>query len=362
MIAPLAQTVLARGAGTARMGRAMSLLGVVTVLGPVVGPVLGGLLVQDAGWRWIFFINLPIGAAALAAAARRLPADQPRRGGRLDAAGLALISVGLVGITYGLAQAPRYGGFTSAHVYAPLGAGTILLVGFVLRSLNLGTRALIDLRLFADRSFAAASTGLFLLGMALFGALFLLPLYFQQVRGQGALDAGLLLVPQGIGVACALQVAGKMTDRRGARSVVLPGIVLIVLGTLPYTQVGARTPYLWLVGALVVRGLGMGLVMTPITAAAYVSLPDRAVPGASSATTVIRQIGGSVGTALLAVLLAGHHAQGPEGLAHAYRQTFWVALALTAAMLIPALLLPRSSASGRRPSAGVRPQKMMDRP
>jgi EmrB/QacA subfamily drug resistance transporter len=347
MIAPLSQTVLARAAGPARMGRAMSLLGLVTVLGPVIGPVLGGLLVQDAGWRWIFFINLPIGVAALAAAARRLPAGERRSAGRLDAAGLVLASAGLTGLIYGLSQAATYGTLADPHAWAAMAAGALVIAAFTARTLRLGRAALIDLRLFADRSFAAASAGLFLLGMALFGALLLLPLYYQQARGQGALGAGMLLVPQGAGVAVALRAAGRLTDRRGPRAAVLPGIALIALGTLPFTQTGAHPAEMLLEAALAVRGLGMGLVMTPITAAAYLTLPCDALPAASSATTVIRQVGGSVGTALLAVVLASQNARTPGRLAAAFGHAFWVALAITLVMLVPALFLPARPAPRR---------------
>ncbi len=344
MIAPLSQTVLARAAGPARMGRAMSMLGVITVLGPVIGPVAGGLLVQDAGWRWIFFINVPIGAAALTAAARRLPGDEHRRHGRLDTPGLALITLGLVGVIYGMSEAPGYGSFGDPRVCIPIATGALLLAGFAWHGFRRGPAALINLRLFADRAFASASAGLFLLGMALFGALLLLPLYYQQVRGQEALGAGLLLVPQGVGVAVALRWAGTLTDRHGARSAILPGVVLVAAGTLAFTQAGTGSPYALLEAALVVRGFGMGLVMTPLTAAAYVSLPRNALAGASSATTVIRQVGGSIGTALLAVSVASQDAHTRPQLADAFELGFWIAFGLTLLMLACAYLLPTGPA------------------
>lgn len=277
------QTILARAAGPTRMGRVMSILGAVTVLGPVIGPVLGGVLVQDAGWRWIFFINLPIGALALFGAARVLPHLAGRPSERLDLPGLVLASLGLVGVTYGLAEVGSHGGFAAPQVYGPTAAGIALMAVFAGHSCRRGCSALIDVRLFANRGFAAASAALFFVGMALFGALLLLPLYYQVVRGQGALGAGLLLVPQGVGVAVALPLAGRLTDRFGARVVVIPGIILMLAGTLAYTQVTDHSSYPLLAAALVIRGLGMGLVMTPVTAAAYVLLPAEALARASAA-------------------------------------------------------------------------------
>jgi predicted MFS family arabinose efflux permease len=156
----------------------------------------------------------------------------------------------VAGLTYGLSQAPGTGGLGDAHPLGPVAAGLVLPGVFTGHSLRRGARSLIGVRLFANRDFAAASACLLLMGAALFGALILLPLYYQVVRGQDALGAGLLLVPRGVGVAIAMPLAGRPTDRRGARAVVLPGVALAVTGTLACTQVTAHTPYLLLAGAL----------------------------------------------------------------------------------------------------------------
>lgn len=321
MIAPLAQTILARAAGPARLGRTMSTFGLVTVLGPVVGPVLGGVLATAASWRAIFFINLPIGALALVTAVRLLPHMPGRAAERLDVRGLALTSAGLATLVYGLSQAASSGGFAHPIVYVPMAAGLALLACFTGYAARRGTVALIDVRLFTDRGFAAANAALVLIGMALFGSLLILPLYFQQIHGQDALTAGLLLAPQGLGVAAALRLAGRRTDRLGARAVVVPGLLLMLAGTLPYAlTAGAHTSYAVLIGALVVRGFGMGLVMTPVTAAALVRLPPKAMARASATTVITRQVGGSVGTALLAMILASNLA--PASPVHGFHLAF----------------------------------------
>jgi EmrB/QacA subfamily drug resistance transporter len=367
MIAPLAQTILSRAAGPQRMGRVMSLLAVVTVLGPVVGPVLGGFLVQSLSWRWIFFINIPVGLLAMASAARWLPRVENRQSGQLDVLGLVLASVGLAALIYGLSRAGSAGGFGALGAYGPIFAGVLLLVAFVPHSLRRRPTALVDVRLFTNRGFGSASVALFLIGMVLFGVLLLLPLYYQAVRGESAFTTGLLLAPQGVGAALMLPLAGKLTDRLGARVAAVPGIILILVGTLTYTQVTAHTSYALLTAALVARGMGLGLVLSPITAAAYVLLPSHALAQASSLATVIRRIGGSVGTALLAVILArniphdvtasgGHRSLGTLGaaatsqshivpLADAFGHAFWIALAVTALALLPALFLPPATGS-----------------
>src|SRR5947199_210212 len=219
MILPVGQTILAQAAGPERMGRVMSLIGVPMLLAPVFGPVLGGAIVDSVSWRWIFYLNLPVGALALLAAVRLLPEATPRLGQRLDLRGLVLLSPGIALFLYGVSEAGHAGGFDATRA-AVTAVGAALVVLFVGHALARGRGALIDLSLFGRRGFAAAAATNFLLPVALFGALILLPLYYQVVRQQSPLDVGLLLIPQGVGAAVAMPIAGWMTDKLGARLVV----------------------------------------------------------------------------------------------------------------------------------------------
>jgi EmrB/QacA subfamily drug resistance transporter len=365
MLMPTGMSILTMAAGPQRMGRVMSIIGVPMLLGPVLGPVLGGWLVQDVDWRWIFYVNVPVGALALTLAAWRIPGGRAAHApGALDLRGLLLLPPGFVFVIYGLSRASGHGGFSDPSVNLWLAAGVILLGLFVLHSLNRREKALIDVRLFADRTFAVAAVGVFLVGIALIGSLLLLPLYFQVVRGEGALTAGLLLAPQGLGAATMMPMAGLLTDRVGAGRVVPFGILLLLLGTFAYTQVDAHTSYWLLGGSLYVRGLGLGATMMPIMSAALTTLTKAVVPRASSSLNIIMQLGGSFGSALLAVILSRQitqHLPGVPGgaggqigaipdqvrerfaptLAEAFGHTFWVSFALTIVILVPALLLPR---------------------
>jgi EmrB/QacA subfamily drug resistance transporter len=348
MMMPVGQALLVTSAGPRRMGRVMGILGVPMVLGPVLGPILGGLVVQEVGWRWIFFINLPTGLIALALALTLLPATPPARNGRrLDVPGLVLLSGGLVAILYGLSRAASAGGFTGLTTVACLAVGLALLAGFTAHSRSRGDAAIIDVRLYANKVFAAASANTLLLAAAMYGALLLLPLYFQTVRGHGALDTGLLLMPLGLGAATAMPIVGRLTDRLGARRPMLMGLGCALLGTLAYTQMGPDTGYPMLAAALYVSGLGMGGTMTPNMVATYVSLPKADVPRASSAYGIQRQVGASFGAALYAVVLSRNierHLDGgppdPVRLTAAFNDTFWLAFVLTGTMVGTALLLP----------------------
>ena len=236
-------------------------------------------------------------------AARLLPASRPNREERLDVRGLLLLSPGLALFVYGLAQTGAHGGLTPRSTAALFG-GLALVAGFVLHALGRGREALIDVSLFRARSFTAAAVTGFLFGASIFGAMILLPLYYQVVRGEGALAAGLLMAPQGIGAALALPVAGWLTDRVGAGRVVPFGLAIALVGTAMYTQLGPHTSYALLAGSLVVRGIGLGSTMMPAMAAAYQTLERSAISRATATLNVIQRVGGSVGTALLAVLLA----------------------------------------------------------
>jgi EmrB/QacA subfamily drug resistance transporter len=363
MILPVGQTMLAQAAGPQRMGRVMSVIGVPMLLAPVFGPVLGGVIVEGWSWRWIFFLNLPLGVAAIVAARRLLPETKPQLGQRLDLRGLALLSPGLALFLYGVSEAGSAGGFENARTLAAAALGLTLVAAFVWHAHTGGRAALIDVSLFARRGFATAAAVNFLLPAALFGTLLLIPLYYQLVRHESPLQIGLLLVPQGVGAALAMPLAGYLTDRIGARFVVTVGVGVAVVGTLAYTQVEAETPYAYLAGALFVLGIGAGSTIMPSMAAAFQALAREETPRGTSALNVIQRTAGAIGTALLAIVLqralaanlpgGAHGIQAlatrsrsgggatAEPIADAFATTFWIAAALIALTLVPALLLPR---------------------
>ena len=362
MLMPVGQATLAQAAGPARLGRVMSLFGLPMLLIPTLGPVVAGAIVEHASWRWIFYINVPVSLAAVLAAARFLPAARPPAAPRLDVRGLILLSPGIAALLFGMSELGNQGTADSPRVIAGAAAGVALVAMFLWHASRRGSAALVDVSLFRRRGFAAASATTFMLGVALFGSLILLPLYYQIVRGQSPMQVGLLLVPQGVGAALAMPLAGWLTDKRGARAVVPAGVVVGALGTLAYTQVGAQTPYWLLTAALLVMGLGIGSTIMPCMAAAFQGLSREQTPAATSALNVIQRVSGALGTALLAVFLQraiaaqapsqhgdlqqiatpphGQHLHLAGALASAFGTTFWIAVGLIAAGLIPAVLLP----------------------
>ncbi|HYV15441.1 MAG TPA: DHA2 family efflux MFS transporter permease subunit [Conexibacter sp.] len=367
MIMPAGMTILTHAAGPRRIGRLMGIVGVPMLIGPIAGPVLGGWLVDDVSWRWIFYVNLPIGALALTLAARILPRDRPQPVHRLDWRGLVLLSPGLAALVYGLAETASHGGIGSPRAFVPVLVGVSLMAAFARHALRTAD-PLVDLRVFARRTTGAAAATMLLLACAFFGAMLLLPLYYQVVRGQSALHAGLLLIPQGVGAALMMPVGGRVTDRTGAARIVLPGLVLTVLGMGIFTQVGATTSY-WLLGlASFLTGVGMGATMMPTMSAAYQTLARAQIARATTAVNIIQRGGGALGVALLSVVLATqltarlpgvgageglaaaqHIPPGArEAVAGAFGHTFTWALVLLALALVPAAFLPR-----RKPAAAA---------
>jgi EmrB/QacA subfamily drug resistance transporter len=364
MIMPLGQAMLAQVAGPARMGRVMSVIGIPLLLAPVFGPLIGGALVQAASWRWIFFVNLPVGVLAIALAIRLLPPSVPHPGRRLDVVGAIELSGGLTLLLYGLAQVAGHSHFTRVSALGPMVLGIVLITLFVLHARRVRD-PLLDMSLFRNRGFATGAAVNFVLGTALFGVAFLMPLYFEIVRGRSPLDTGLLLAPQGVGAAIAIAIAGYLTDKIGARPVVLVGVVLALAGTGWYTQVGAHTGYLSTILALLLIGAGLGATITPSMAAAFQGLRPADIGQATSGINVVQRVAGALGSAVLAVVLqramttrlpgfrgnlgqaaalAATSSHRASEVAGAFGVAFAVSFVLTLVALIPAALLPRRPA------------------
>ena len=367
MLMPLGMTIMTRAAGPDRVGRVMAVLGIPMLLGPICGPILGGWLIEAASWHWIFLINVPIGVVAFIFAFIVLPKDQSRPAETFDFLGMLLLSPGLALFLYGVSSIPEAGTFADPEVMVPAGIGLTLVVSFVVHALR-KDHPLIDLRLFKNRNLTVSVVTISLFIVAFMGAMLLLPSYFLQVRGQTTLHTGLLMAPQGLGAMLTMPIAGRLTDKTGPGKLVLFGIVLISAGLSVFTQVTASTPYPLLLGALFVMGMGMGCTMMPIMSAALATLKDAQIARGSTLMNIVQQVGGSIGTAVMSVVLTNLVkddqvasaylavkqgaipaeqvpppvlAAGPDALADAFGSTYVVALSLVILCLVPALFLPR---------------------
>ncbi|MCU1528530.1 MAG: family efflux transporter permease subunit [Frondihabitans sp.] len=342
LMLPLMATLVMQAAGGKSLGRTMSVVTLPAVLGPILGPVLGGVILNWLDWRWLFSVNVPFCVVGFVLAWKLLPTDLPTARRPLDVLGLVLLSPGIVGILYGLSNASKTDGFARADVLTPMLIAVAFLLAFTIYARARGERALVDVRLFAHRSVASASALLFLSGASLYGAMLLLPLYFQDVRGVDALGAGLLLAPQGIGTLFSRTLAGRLTDAVGAKWVTLIAFAIVGVATIPFAFATASTNEWILMAALLVRGFGLGAVTIPLMTAAFVGLERSDVPNASIITRIAQQVGGSFGVALLAVILDGAVAQLTSGAssATAFDQAFWWSIGFTGLAVVLSLLLP----------------------
>jgi EmrB/QacA subfamily drug resistance transporter len=338
MMAPVGMAMLFRIFPPAERIRAASILTVPTTMAPALGPVLGGFLVTDLSWRWVFFVNLPLGIAAVIFGALMLERTHPIDAGVFDIPGFVLGGAGLGLLMYGVSEGPL-SSWTSPVVVVACGAGAALLAAMVTVELRVA-QPMVDLRLLSGRLFRSTNCIMFLAAAAFLGTLFLIPLYFQDARGLSALQSGLSTFPEAFGVMAGAQLASRIIyPRLGPRRHVTGGLVALAVSLLLLTQVGLTTN-LWLIRAFVfVLGLAMAQVMVPNQAASFAMISPTSMGRASTFFNTMRQVGSAVGVALLSTVLVAvgtTHATGVTALPdiRAYHFAF-LAAALFAVVAIP---------------------------
>jgi EmrB/QacA subfamily drug resistance transporter len=360
MLMPVVMIIMASIAGPQRMGRVMAVVSMPMMLGPILGPVVGGLILQNLHWSWIFFVNVPIGILAFVLGARMIPHLDSGEAGRLDVLGLALFPTGIAAIIYGVSELGSGAAFGSLDVLLPTIAGVTLVLAFCIHALRV-ERPLLDIRLYSNRVFAGASLTTLFVASALFGAMILVPLYYQEVRHESVVVTGLLNGPQGLGALVAMPLANRLTERFGGGRVTLAGVSVLCLSSIPLAFIGASTSIVAISLILVVRGVSIGLCFMPAMTAAFGALRPEQISDATPQLNVLQRVGGAVGTAVLAVALqrasAGAHT--PEQLAHAYGTAYWWGLGIAAIAFIPALMLLRAErprTPSTTPAAGTTTQ------
>jgi EmrB/QacA subfamily drug resistance transporter len=339
VLAPMAQMMVARIAGR-HVARVMSVIVMPILIGPILGPVLAGAILQHASWRWIFFINLPIGVLATTLAIWLLPRDAHEAGRRpLDVTGLLLLSPGLVLMLHSLETLGAGGAGTRWSVIELALAGA-LLVAFVRHAIRRGRDALIDVQLFRRKTLSAAACTQFLSNATAYGGQMLIPLYLLMERGVSPSQAGLLLAPGGLGALCSYPFVGRLTERFGARAVSLTGAVIALLATTPLALFGGVSlPMAAFAVVLFLRGVGGSGIGIPSIAAAYTSIPRAMIPVATTALNIVQRIGGPVATTVLAIFLHARIAH----ISHAFVATFWLLVAIHAVTVVATLRLPGSA-------------------
>jgi EmrB/QacA subfamily drug resistance transporter len=340
MIMPVGQLIMAQVAGPKRMGRVMGIVSMPAMLAPILGPVVGGAILEKLHWSWIFLVNVPIGAIALVLAWRMLPKTDSGTAGRLDVVGLGLLSGGSTAVVYGLSELATHPSVTAPTVLWPTVAGLALCAVFCWHALRI-ERPLLDIRLYANRVFAAASLTTFALGASLFGAMILVPLYYQEVRHESVIITGLLVGPQGLGMLLVMPLVGRLTERFGGGRISIVGVLILCVGTVPLAFVGASTSIVQISLVLLLRGVGIGFAFVPAMSAAFAAMRPEQLSDATPQLNVLQRVGGAIGVAVLAVVLQRGelHAHSLGQFAHAFDSAYWWSLAISLLALIPCLVL-----------------------
>ncbi|MGN6722401.1 MAG: DHA2 family efflux MFS transporter permease subunit [Marmoricola sp.] len=375
MLMPLGMTILTRAAGPERVGRVMAVLGIPMLLGPIFGPILGGWLIAIASWHWIFLINVPIGAIAVVYSWFVLEKDSVSPSETFDFVGMLLLSPGHASLLYGISSIPaaeqEHGTMWTNQVVIFSAVGIVLVLAFVpwaLRKHNI--HPLVDLRLFLHKEITIAVLAMMVFAIAFFGATLLFPLYFQNVHHQTPLNSGWWLAPQGVGAMLTMPIAGVLADKIGPGKVVLTGLLFDTIGMGFFAFTSSTTGYFpFMLGGLVIMGLGMGATMMPIMSAALAKLDAASIARGSTLMNITQQVASSIGTALFSVLLVNALQKHADVIAYqgalathgdtskligsaiphmgdAYAGVFVIATILVACCFIPALFLPRTKEAG----------------
>jgi EmrB/QacA subfamily drug resistance transporter len=344
LMLPVVATLIFQAAGGKSLGRVVTYVALPALLGPVVGPLIAGAILTHLSWRYMFWVNVPFCVVGILLAWRYLHTGPPAPGAaagrpRLDVPGLLLLAPGTSAVLLGLANAGTAAGFAHPDVIIPLVIGVALLAAFTGYALRT-SRPLVEVRLLARRPVGSSTAALFFSGFSLYGALILLPLYYQDVRGATVLAAGIMLVPQGIGTLLSRTVVGPNIDKFGPRVIALAGFAVVAAATVPFALAGPHTGEWQLAAWMLIRGLGLGGVTLPVAAAGYVGLDKQQIPHSSVLTRTAQQIGGAFGAAVLAVILEGAIAAHHGALAGAFHIAFWWSAGFSAVAVLLCLWLP----------------------
>jgi len=339
LMAPMTQMMMARAAGK-QMARIMGYAAVPVLMGPILGPVIAGAILQHASWRWLFLVNLPVGVLAIVLAVLFLPNDREEtRSGELDLPGFALLSPGLVLFLYGSDHLGQRTGLTTLLI------SIVLLAAFFRMAIRKGDKALIDVQLFSRKTFSASATTQFMSNGISFAGQMLIPIYLIRAGGQSPSATGWLLAPLGVGMLCSYPWIGALTQRFGIRKVSAGGAFLAFAATLPFIWLASHGLVLTvLAGALFVRGIGLSAVGIPSISAAYASVRKQDLPMATTSLNIVQRLGGPTLTTLCATFLGWRSgmAQSSAGLSGAFTAAFVLLCGLQALLFAAALRLPIS--------------------
>jgi EmrB/QacA subfamily drug resistance transporter len=349
MMVPVGTAMLFREFAPEERATAASVLAIPTVFAPMLGPLLGGLLVDFLSWRWIFWVNIPIGLTGFFFSLHFLREHREPDPGRFDREGFLLAAVGFASLLYGLSVAARPSvGFSSPQSLGFIALGIALVAVFVVFELH-HSHPMLDMRLFQDPNFSVGNVIAFIVFGGMLGALLLYPLFLQnpQLKGLSALQSGLTTFPQALGVLAMRPFTSRMLHRLGAKALIVSGMFVFLLTSFAFTHLDVSTSLWFIRGTLFVRGIGMALLLVTVQTMTFYTTPGPEMGRASSIFNVTRQLAGSFGVAIFATALsvrsAAYLASGtpePEALVLGFQDAFWLGTVLAFIGVVLAMILP----------------------
>ena len=349
---PATLSIIAATFPPKQRGMAIGIWAGVSALALAIGPLVGGLLTEQLSWHWIFFVNVPVGVLAIVASFLLITESKDETHESLDLPGLATSALGLFALTYGLIEANEYG-WTSARIVGSFVVAVVALASFVLIERRRRS-PMLDLTLFRSGTYTGANVAMLLVALAMFGVFFFVSLYMQNVLGYSAVQAGAAFLPMTVLIILVAPIAGKLSDKHGSRWLMTGGMVLLGVQLLYLSQLGVDADFWNLLPGFVVGGLGMALAMTPTAAAATRAVPVQKSGVGSAVLNAMRQVGGSVGVALMGAIVANEAAGKPgvDGFMAGFERALFVAALIAFAGSIVAFALVRKEAA-HEPEAAV---------
>jgi EmrB/QacA subfamily drug resistance transporter len=352
MMNPATLSIIAATFPPRQRGTAVGIWAGVSALALAIGPMVGGLLTDHASWHWVFYVNVPFGILGIVASYLLIDETRDETHVRLDLPGLLTSALGLFGLTYALIEANTYG-WGSARIVGAFLVAAVSLTAFI--QLERRQRdPMLDLALFRNRTYVGANLVVLLVALAMFGVFFFVSLYMQNILGYSAVEAGASFLPMTLLIIVVAPLAGRASDRIGSRWLMVTGMTLVAIQLLYFSQLSEESTFTALLPALVLGGIGMAMTMTPSSAAAIRAVPvDKAGVG-SAVLNACRQVGGSLGIAVMGAIMAGA-ARGertPEAFMRGFERALLTAAGIAIAGAAVAGLLVRSHLDHGRGAQG----------
>ncbi|HYW75693.1 MAG TPA: DHA2 family efflux MFS transporter permease subunit [Gammaproteobacteria bacterium] len=301
-LVPSAQSILVSIYPEEERGHAMAIFGVGAMVGPVLGPTLGGYLTQVFNWRWVFFVNLPVGVLAFMGAWMFVP-ETDRHERRTDWIGFAFLALAVSCMQFVLDRGQQDGWFNSHTIQVAAILSILGYVCLIIRNMEMGAGAIFRLSVFRDRNFASSCLLLAVFMFSMYGALDLQPIMLESLLNYPTLTAGLALAPRGIAAMISMFLAGRLITRVGVRPLVIFGLTCVFFGTFATTWYTPQIPLWWVIWPILVQGFGLGMVFVPIATAAFATLPPSQSAEAAGVRQLARTIGSSIGVAISSAIM-----------------------------------------------------------